>query len=343
LKELLTALPVALAAGAALSYAASVISRKSGFLDRPGTEAHKQQKAPVPYGGGLAVILAIVAGLLAVGWVIPEDTAHKRYVAVFAGAAVLLLVGMWDDIRRIRPVPKVLLELAVFIPVIVLGDVRITLFVPSYTFSIVVTLFWMMAVTNAFNLIDNHDGLAAGVGAIGAFFLALVCVMTGDTTAAVVLAAMAGGMLGFLLLNFPPAKIYLGDAGTLPLGFLLASMGIIPSFYHSGILGTHLAVLAPVFVLAVPLFDTTRVMLVRVLAGVNPFTADRRHFSHRLADLGLSPKAVAGVHYLFAGVAAAPAVVLVEVGLTGALVLLAQLFGTLLLILIVERASSGRR
>jgi len=324
-----------------LSVLMYLLSRRIGFLDTPGSEPHKAQKEPVPLGGGIAVVLGVAAGLAIAGWR-PPAALLNHYVVVLIGACALFLVGLWDDIKAIKPLMKVLLEIAVFLPVIIVGDVRITLFVPSYAFSIAITLLWMTAVTNAFNLIDNFDGLSSGVGAIGTFFLGLVCVMAGDTTAAAALGAMSGALTGFLLLNFPPARIYMGDSGTLPMGFLMACLSILPSFYRQGIPGTHLAVLAPVFVFAVPLFDTSRVILVRLIAGQNPFKADNRHFSHRLKELGLAPKAVVGVHYLLAVIAAAPAVLLLEVGWMGAIVLLGVLFGTLFLILIIERAASGK-
>lgn len=332
----------AAAAGCVLSLLGWLGFRRLGFLDRPGTEPHKQQGGAVALGGGIAVLLAVMAGLAAGGWRLPPGETGTRYLVVAMGAFALFVAGMIDDIRKLSPAAKVAIEAAVFLLVIIAGDVQITLFVPNYAFSVVVTFMWMAMLTNAFNLIDNHDGLAGGVGAIGTFFLGLVCVMTGDTAAAAALMALSGAMTGFVLVNFPPAHIYMGDAGTLPVGFLMASMSILPSFYRAGIPGTHLAVLAPVFVFAVLLFDTSRVMLVRAMAGANPFKADNRHFSHRLRNLGLSPTKVCCVHYLFAAVAAAPAVVLMEVGWLGAMVLLAQLFGTLVLILIIERAAGGK-
>ncbi|HHN46145.1 MAG TPA: undecaprenyl/decaprenyl-phosphate alpha-N-acetylglucosaminyl 1-phosphate transferase [Planctomycetes bacterium] len=336
-----TAFLAALVTGGLAAIVTARLARAAGFLDHPGTEAHKSQERPVALGGGVAVAVGFAAALAVIRWKLPQGADGVRFFAVFCGAGALLLIGIIDDLRRLGSLVKFVIQAMVFMAVIGAG-VRITLFVPSAAFSVIVTFLWMAGLTNAFNLIDNHDGVAGGVGAIGTFMLALVCASGGDAGSAAVLAALSGGLAGFLLLNFPPARLYLGDAGSLSAGFLMAGMSIIPSFYREDIPGSHLAVLAPVFVFAVPLFDTTRVILVRLRAGAGLFEADNRHFSHRLRQLGVSGRGVAGVNYLFALVAAAPAIVLRETGIQGALILLAQLAGVLLLILIIERAGGGK-
>ena len=348
------ALGLAFLLGVPLTAAARTLAPRLGLVDHPGSEPHKKHRQPVPYGGGPALLLAAtLATVAALAWerslilrphsnpVSEADWWHIGWLA--AGAFLLTATGLWDDMRPLSPRTKLIAETAVITAVVLAGDVRVTLFIPVPAVGAVITVLWLLLVTNAVNLLDNHDGLAGGVAAIAAVFVGILCLNNGEEAAAVVLFALAGGLLAFLAFNFPPASIYLGDAGSLPVGFLLAGMCVLPAFYRAQD-GEALpvAVLAPVFVLAVPLFDTLRVMALRAAAGKPLFQSDRRHFSHRLAGLGFRPREVAGIHYLLALLTGGSAVLLPRVEWQGACLLLAQLVGTLTLVVILERGPGGR-
>jgi UDP-GlcNAc:undecaprenyl-phosphate GlcNAc-1-phosphate transferase len=164
---------------------------------------------------------------------------------------------------------------------------RITLFVDNELFSYAVTVLWMLTVINAFNFMDNMNGLCAGIGAIGAFFFALIAAAHGEYLVAITGFLMCGALLGFLPWNFPQARAFLGDAGSHLVGYLLAVMAILPHFYHQQ--HPHpLAVLSPLLVLAVPLADLAQVSLFRTLNKKPFWIGDTNHLSHRLTRLGLS-------------------------------------------------------
>jgi UDP-GlcNAc:undecaprenyl-phosphate GlcNAc-1-phosphate transferase len=169
---------------------------------------------------------------------------------------------------------------------------RITLFVPSEIFSYAVTILWLLTVINAFNFVDNMNGLSAGLGAIGAFFFALIAAAKGEYLVAITGFLMCGALVGFLPWNFPNARAFLGDAGSHLVGYLLAVMAILPHFYTKQ--EPHrFAVLAPLLVLAIPLLDLAQVSLFRILSRKPFWLGDTNHLSHRLTRLGLSrPSAV---------------------------------------------------
>jgi len=187
-----------------------------------------------------------------------------------------------------------------------------------------------VGITNSFNLLDHMDGLSAGVAAVsGACFLA-VAVHTQQWFIAALVAALIGAALGFLRFNFPPASIFLGDAGSQFLGFLLACLTVSFTFYGRSYPLYSYAV--PLVILAVPLYDTASVVLLRLRQGRSPFEADRNHFAHRLADLGLTHRGAAVVIYFLTLVTGASAVLLYDVGPSGALVILGQILGIFVII-----------
>ena len=233
----------------------------------------------VPRLGGSAIFAGFMGGSLLWVGVLPQ------FLALYAGLALVAALGLVDDLRRLPPYTKLIGQLLIGC-LMVLGGVRISL--PSFWawLSILLSVLWFVLVMNALNLLDNMDGLAAGVGAIAAGFCAVHAALAREWTVMSLNAALCGSCLGFLLFNFPPAKIYMGDSGSHFIGLSLAALSLAGTWRHSTQLLSVLAV--PTLVLAVPIFDTCFVTIQRLLHGQHPFVGGTDHVSHRLAVLGLS-------------------------------------------------------
>lgn len=204
---------------------------------------------------------------------------------LLAGAVVMAILGWWDDRKELGAGVKFAGQLLVAVAVAAAG-VRITLFVHSLAFSYVVTVVWILAVTNAFNFMDNMNGLCTGLGVIAAWTFAVGAAARGQYLVAVLALMCAGSLLGFLPYNFPSARAFLGDAGSHLVGYWMAVLAILPH-YHSREHPDPWAVLIPVAVLAVPLADLASVVWIRWRLGKPFWVGDNNHFSHRLVRAGL--------------------------------------------------------
>ncbi len=278
--------------------------QRVNLVDDPGQR--KIHSAPVPLAGGFAVLTGILLPLFAgavllklgfvkisaAGLIVHGLDRRAIELAVLAsGAVAITLLGWLDDKHELKALPKFLGQILIAIAVAAACK-RITLFVPSEIFSYAVTILWLLTVINAFNFMDNMNGLCAGVGAIGAFIFALIAGANGEYLVAITGFLMCGALVGFLPWNFPNARAFLGDAGSHLVGYLLAVMAILPHFYTRQN-PRPLAVLAPLFVLAIPLIDLAQVSLFRTLNKKPFWIGDTNHLSHRLTRLGLSrPRAV---------------------------------------------------
>ena len=172
-------------------------------------------------------------------------------------------------------------------------------------FAVPISILWIVAITNAVNLIDGLDGLAVGVSTISSIVMLVISLIVSDSNVAVIMAALAGACIGFLPYNFNPAKIFMGDTGALLLGYVLATVSILGLFKFYAVVSFA----APFLVLALPLFDTAFAFLRRLLKGKNPMSPDRGHFHHRLIDLGLSQRQVVAILYAVSGLLGIAAVV----------------------------------
>ncbi|APW61016.1 MraY family glycosyltransferase [Paludisphaera borealis] len=275
-----------------------------GLLDRPG--GHKGHRVPTPLGGGVAIWLAIMIVLSACGLLVlfgpdrlPEAIArHAGGLRQRAGelawivglSTVMMVMGFIDDRKNLHWKPRLAIQVGCAAAVVAAAGVRITLFGP-FTHPLLggaVTVLWIVALTNAFNMLDNMDGLAASVGLIAALIFGAAQAAVGSLFAPAVLLIVVGALAGFLVHNHAPARLFMGDAGSNFLGFLLGSLTVAGSFFHEGV-ASPFSVLAPLLVMAVPLYDMTSVILIRLSEGRSPFQGDRRHFSHRLVARGLTP------------------------------------------------------
>jgi len=234
------------------------------------------------HGGPLALLDPSAAFLLRYGL----GHRAKELAGIFLGAFGMLWLGWLDDKHELSPRAKFAGQL--FIAALVAASgARVTLFVHSALFSYAVTILWILTVINAFNFMDNMNGLCAGLGAIGAWYFAVVAAADGQYLVALIAFLAFGSLLGFLPYNFPQARAFLGDAGSHLVGYLLAVLAILPHFYTP----RHprpLAVLIPLLVLAVPLADLVWVVVLRWRIGQPFYRGDTNHLSHRLVRRGLS-------------------------------------------------------
>lgn len=256
-------------------------ARRFGVIDRPAPS--KFHRHPTPYLGGLAL-----AGGLFVGALLAE--ASLALVSMLAGAAALAAIGLIDDLRTVRPALKLGVEIAAGLLLWVAG-IRAGLFGVGPV-DLALTVIWVVVVVNAVNLLDNMDGLLAGVASIAALTIALLGAASGQYLVAGLAMTLAGAGLGFLPHNFPPAKIFMGDTGSLMIGLLLAALTL-----KLGIVGQAgpLWLIAAVLLLGVPIFDTSLAVTARLLGRRPIYVGGTDHSSHRLAALGLSSRRVTAV------------------------------------------------
>jgi UDP-GlcNAc:undecaprenyl-phosphate GlcNAc-1-phosphate transferase len=301
---------------AALVPASKSIARRFGVLDAP--SVRKVHNGRIPRLGGLAVFASfaavVVAGylsrpLLALLPAAPQlfgpalDVLQEAYkvqgklVALGAGCALAFVVGLVDDVAgsRFPPAAKAFGQVLAAL-ILIAADVRIS-FLPYDWMNVAVTLVWLVGITNAFNLLDNMDGLCAGVAFVASGVLLINAWTRGELFISLILVAFMGSLLGFLLYNWNPASVFLGDCGSHLIGFMMGSLTLLERYVGTAS-STLFPVLMPVLVLAVPILDTATVVFIRIREGRPIYVGDRRHLSHRLVALGLSPRAAVLVIYL---------------------------------------------
>ena len=262
----------------------------TGFVDAPA--ARKLHNAPTPLLGGLAIFAGVLVAMLLGFW----EAVPAQIVGAVLGGTLVALIGLVDDRRQVSPTLRLLVQFAAFVVLVFFG-IQVRLPVPSWL-NYLLTFLWLVGIINAINLLDNMDGLSAGVGAVAAAFMTLTAAMNGQFLVSALAGAILGACLGFLRYNFKPAQIFMGDAGAYFLGFWLAVLGIQLRFPDNVNFVTWMV---PVLILGLPIFDTTLVVFSRLRRGVHPFTGGKDHLSHRLVDLGLTQREAVLVLYLIAG------------------------------------------
>jgi len=256
---------------------------KYGIVDAPDGRL-KHQKEAVPYFGGLAIYLAFLMSLA-----FTFDFRHDVLGIILAGTIVVML-GLIDDFGVLTPLTKLVGQLlAVF--VLIKSGIRIEIAALPDWLDLVLTVFWMIGLINAFNLLDIMDGLSAGIGAVSASGLLVVALLQGDQTIAFMLAALIGSLLGFLKYNWRPARIYMGDTGAMFIGLILGAVTMIGKYPSEH----PLSLLTPVFILGIPIFDTLFVTYIRYRRGIPIFWGSPDHIAIRLRHWGMSvPQIVLG-------------------------------------------------
>jgi UDP-GlcNAc:undecaprenyl-phosphate GlcNAc-1-phosphate transferase len=295
--------------------------RRAGHVDVPGHR--KIHDSSVPLAGGPAVLTGVLlplltgAILLKLGVVTISETSlivhgvNRRVIelrVIALGAIAITGLGWLDDKIELKPLVKFSGQFLIALAVALVCK-RITLFVPNLFFSYAITILWLVTVINAFNFMDNMNGLCTGLGVIGALQFGLVAALDGEYLVALIAFLTAGALLGFLPYNFPKAGAFLGDAGSHLTGYLLAVLAILPHFYTK--INPHpLAVLSPLLVLALPLADLASVVVFRTMAGRPFWLGDTNHLSHRLVRAGLTRTRAVLLIWLLAAVIGSLAVAL---------------------------------
>ncbi|SER27238.1 glycosyltransferase family 4 protein [Piscibacillus halophilus] len=272
-----------------------VIAIKFNIVDCPDErKIHTMEK---PYLGGVAIFISVMITYL-IFW--PN---HQYQIAIISGAFVMLLTGLLDDKYSLKPVVKLagqgLAALIIISSDLLIDKINIPFFgdIELGNLSVVVTIFWILAVSNAINLIDGLDGLAAGVASIALLSITIMAVIDGNWIVALLCTMILGANLGFLVFNFYPAKIYMGDSGSLFLGYMVAVISMLGLFKNVALF----SFIIPFIVLAVPIVDTIFAIIRRMRNGESIMNADRKHFHYQLLDAGLSHKGAVILIYVFSG------------------------------------------
>lgn len=315
-----------------------------GLVDRP--NARKIHAQVMPKGGGIAIFLsvAICCGL---GWALVgrldagslPPSFVKEFVIIFSGGLIIATLGCLDDLYNLSPIVKLSVEALVAL-LLISQDIRVTLFVPHYWFSLVATLGWFLLITNAFNLLDNMDGLSAGVAFISGMLFLIVAWQTQQTGIAFLLTGLLGSLLGFLCYNFPPATIFMGDCGSLFIGYYMAVLTTQATFYRGE--SSIFPIALPLLVMAVPLFDTITVSWIRWREKRPIFQADKKHFSHRLVSLGMTNRQAVLTIYCITFAVGLGAILLYQTEIQGGIVIIIQTITILAVIHLLEQVA-GRK
>ncbi len=270
----------ALVLSIALTPVARLLAPRLGVMDLP--SARKVHHRPVPRLGGLAIYLAVLAAAVVLG----ERFNFAQFGSIIVGATAVSFLGLVDDRWGLRPLVKLVGQI---LAAVLLWATGVRVGTSGWpVLDTFLTLFWVVYITNAVNLLDNMDGLAGGVAAIAAAHFALMCSFSGQYLVGALSIAVLAACLGFLFYNLNPASIFMGDSGALFLGFMLAAIGIKLRFPENV---TFVTWMVPVLVLGLPIFDTALVIVSRLRRGLNPLTTPGKdHVSHRLVAAGLSPR-----------------------------------------------------
>ncbi len=284
---------VAFAGVLLLSLLGTPLARRLGLrlqvMDQPDPR-RKVHATPTPRLGGVAIFLSTMLVVLVLG----EQLNLNQLGSILIGATGVSVLGLWDDRRSIPAWIKLVGQVLAATLLIVTGVRVATL--PWLWANVLITLVWVVGITNALNLLDNMDGLSAGIAAIAAGYFALICAFTGQYLVGTLAVALMAACIGFLVYNWNPATIFMGDSGSLFIGFVLAALGIKVRFPQNV---PFITWMVPLLVLLVPLFDTSLVTVSRLRRGLNPLTTPGKdHSSHRLTYAGLTRREAVLVLYI---------------------------------------------
>ena len=270
------------------------LAQRVGVVDKPDPQ-RKLHSGEISLGGGVAVLFASVTALALLFWIAPQlrvalQESAWGLASVGVGAALICVLGFVDDAITLRGRQKLVGQIIIVGVMMSMGLVVSEFKILGYPVDLGVaaipfTALWLLAAINALNLLDGSDGLASTVGIIASIAVSIMAYLNGNPAVAAVAAALAGGLAGFLVFNFPPATIYLGDAGSMLIGLVLGVLTI-----QASLKGASVALAAPIALLAIPMFDSSAAVLRRTLTGRSIYTTDRGHLHHSLLSRGLSRK-----------------------------------------------------
>ena len=272
-------------------------------------DGRRMHDHPIPRMGGLAIFLGFLLSVL----LFLDLNAQMR--GMLLGAVIIVVLGIFDDIYSLRAMFKFVVQIIAALVAVLSGNVIETLSIP-------ISVLWIVAITNAVNLIDGLDGLACGVSTISSMTLLVIALVVSEGNVAILMAALAGGCIGFLPYNMNPAKIFMGDTGSTFLGYILAVVSIqgLFKFY------TIISFAVPFLMLGLPIFDTCFAFIRRIAHGQSPMHADRGHIHHRLIDMGFSQKQSVAIAYMLTAILGLAAVLLTSSGELKALILIGAVF-----------------
>jgi UDP-GlcNAc:undecaprenyl-phosphate GlcNAc-1-phosphate transferase len=288
------------------------IAIATDVVDKPNT-AHKSHKQPVPYLGGVAIIVGVIVVSYSTS-LVSNFTVDTFWLAtsVLAPALLLGLIGLWDDMKNLPPLPRFVAQniAGVFTAVILITTENVGNPTGSEIFDTIITIIWVVGICNSINFFDNLDGGAAGTVAVSSIALAILALSGDQFLIAALSTVTAGATLGFLIWNKSPARIYMGDAGALFLGVLLATLTIRLNPDTQTQMGSYFT---PIFLLAVPILDTSVAVLSRIRRHISPFQGGQDHLSHRLIRAGLSRRKAAVSLWALSALFAAVAILISQV------------------------------
>lgn len=348
-------LAAACACSALLTAGAKRLAPRLGLLAYP--QADRYHRSVIPLGGGIAIFATLAIFILAAAGVVrflvapghlgqmadrlnfvPADFLRRcdELAVVLVCAAILFAVGLWDDRRPLGPFVKLAAQCLVALLAATAADIRVEFFIHNRIITSAISALWIVVIINSFNFLDNMDGASAGIAAIAGAILFAAAAFNGQVFVGGLAIVFVGTLLGFLAFNFPPASIFMGDAGSLVVGFFVALLTLRTTYYQQDQSGPWYPVLMPLVVMAVPLYDLTSVTLLRLRQGKSPFVGDTQHFSHRLRRRGLTDTQTVLMLYLATLCCGLGATFLYQVNLVGAVLIFAQTFLILAIIAIFE-------
>ncbi len=348
------------ALSAALTAVVKKLAVRVDFVSQPSADRYRPTKQRViPLGGGIAIsatlLIIIFAAITVVkflvvpgrfGWlaeragVDPADFLARidELLVISLCVAALFVLGLWDDKKHLGPFVKLAVQFAIAMIAAAFAEVRVELFIESRIIASVLSAVWIVLIINAFNFLDNMDGASAGIAVIVSSILLAAAALSGQILVGGLAVVFIGTLLGFLVFNFPPAKIFMGDAGSLVVGFFVALLSLRTDYYQQTQAqgGQWYSVFLPLIVMAVPLYDFISVTLLRIGQGKSPFVGDTQHFSHRLKRHGLTDTQTVLTLYLATLCTGLGATFLYQVDLAGTILIFIQTILVLSIIAVFE-------
>jgi UDP-GlcNAc:undecaprenyl-phosphate/decaprenyl-phosphate GlcNAc-1-phosphate transferase len=336
-----------------------------GLVDKPNNR--KVHTEPTPMGGGLGIWLAVMSTFAAATVILLADDLFLAWIpasikpyldgfreqlgslwVLLLSGTVLMVLGLIDDIRGLSWKLRLTVQCLVALVCVMSQQWYLTAFIPFKVITILGSVFWIVMLINSFNMLDNMDAASAGVAVISSLMLVLYVIIPGATPegpqlfVAGFLMVFVGALLGFLWHNRPPARIFMGDAGSYFVGFCIAIATLLATYTDFEGSGVH-AIIAPVIIMAVPIYDLVTVMVIRIIEGRSLFKPDKSHFSHRLVELGLSRSRAILTMYLTTATTGLAAILLPQVDLFGSILIVLMTFCVLSLIAILENTARSRQ
>ncbi len=345
-----------------LTFLVRRFSLRIGFVSRPASD--RFSKNIVPLGGGIAIfatiaVIILVSVAVVIFFVVPGrlDWLGKTvtvYTEGFMGVIgrlllilglvfALFLLGLWDDKKHLGPFFKLAVQFIIAMCAAWFANIRVEFFIENKIITSLLSAFWIVLIINSFNFLDNMDGLSAGIAVITSSILFSITALNGQVFISALAIVFIGTLLGFLAFNFPPAKIYMGDAGSLVVGFFVAILSLRTTYYHEALSGKWYSIFVPLIVLAVPLYDFISVTFLRIMQGKSPFVGDTQHFSHRIRKHGFTDTQTTLILYLATLCTGLGASFLYQVNMTGAILIFIQTIMILSIIAVFETAATNEK